>query len=109
MQKSMSLVKKIKMTLHCGKLQSQENLFGTLLGEMEDQDGTLSAQLWLELSLDREWIFILEESILSFLIMKISWLNPKLITTNPTGSSTLSTWATCTSTSSKCRKNSKIS
>jgi hypothetical protein len=50
--------KRIRKTLHYGKLQSLDNQLGNLNGVKEDLDGTYSVQLWQELSLARSLIFI---------------------------------------------------
>lgn len=63
--------------LHFGKLLNQKNLFGLHLGAMEDLAGILNAQPWLVKFWERILIFIQVESILSSLIIRMSWLNLK--------------------------------
>jgi hypothetical protein len=66
-----------KKILHFGKLPNQKNLFGPHLGEMEDLAGILNAQPWLVKFWERILTFILVESTLSSLTIRMSWLNLK--------------------------------
>ena len=72
-KKQINQEKRTRKILPYGKLPNQENQSGNHLGEKEDQDGISNAQLWPIAFWEEIWIFILEASISSSLIMKTRW------------------------------------
>lgn len=98
------------MTLLFGKNQSLMNQSGSHLGEKVDQDGTLSALLWLLVfSKSIQLIFTQEELIFDSLIMTMKLHNLRLITSVTIGLTIFGILVTCIFKARRCQNHWKIS